>query len=437
MTHSLKALDILNTKGKLIYLQSTGCTSVRMEDGIIAAHLEKRNSIINNPKKADLIIFTTCGVTSPIAQEGLRQIIELRKKTSAQIYIGGCMPEAEGYGGDSKKGIFTFDTKELYDFFKKNHPVENLKSPTDDSCPFWVPNFEKKLQLRNNLSKINPKLSTAYEYINDGLYFVNELNPPMRLRISSGCNNNCAYCSIPKTRGKHDTTEFSTLKSIIKTSNTKKISRFLLIGENLGQYGSDLPKSHPEKIKFDELLRRFVKISPKISMAIRYLEPLYVIKFAETLIDLAEKGNLYFIGLPVQSGSADVLKKMNRISKIENYIAILKKLRQIPGLFMGTSMINGFPGETKEDHQKSLDFIRAVEFDVVSFQPFSIRKGTPAEKIPNQISEEEKQKRYEEMQDVVSEIRKKRLKKYISDFTSNKKLTAEQRKTIQNSLSVD
>lgn len=437
MTRALKASDILNIKGKSIYLQSTGCTSVRMEDGILAVYLAKENNIVSNPKKADLIIFTTCGVTSPVAQEGLKQIKELRKKTTAQIYVGGCMPEAEGYGGNTESNIFTFKTRELYDFFKHNHPADNLKSPTDSSYPFWVPNFKKKLQIRNGLNEISPELAMTYEYVTDGLYFVNEINPPMRLRISSGCNNNCTYCSIPRTRGRHDTTEVSILKAVIKSANAKGINRFLLVGENLGQYGSDLPIGHPGKMEFDELLRYLVKISPKISMAIRYLEPPYVVKFAETLRDLAKNGNLYFIGLPVQSGSPDVLKKMNRMANIEKYVAFLRELRQIKGLFLGTSIINGFPGETKEDHRKSLNFIRDIGFDVVSFQPFSVRKGTPAEKMPGQVSEGEKQKRYGEMQKEVSAIRRIRLKKYISNFISGKKLTVKEKKIIQAALNTD
>jgi len=262
MIYTSNAKDLLEIQGKVVYFQSTGCASIRMEDGILAKHLSKKNGITNDPAKADLIIFTTCGVTSSVAEEGLKQIQKLRDKTVAPIYVGGCAPEAEGYGGDPQKLIFTFNTKDLYDFFKHNHPTDNLLSPTDSSHPFWVPNFEQKLRIRDGLVKINSKLTTAYEYVTDGLYFVNEINPPMRLRISSGCNNNCSYCSIPKTRGRHETTEVPILESIIKSANAKGINRFLLVGENLGQYGSDLPKGHLSKIGFDELLKRFVGTSP-------------------------------------------------------------------------------------------------------------------------------------------------------------------------------
>jgi len=171
-------------------------------------------------------------------------------------------------------------------------------------------------------------------------------------------------------------------------------------------------------------------------MAIRYLEPPYVMKFAETLRDLAEKGNIYFIGLPVQSGSSEVLKKMHRMPNVDDYVALLKDLRKIKGLFMGTSMINGFPGETEDDHQKSLKFIRDIQFDVVSFQPFSIRKGTPAETMPNQISQMEKEKRYREMEKTVSEVRKKRFGKYISDFTFGTNLSASEQKILQDALNI-
>jgi len=422
---------ILNLTPGRVVLDSNGCMTQRIELQALGEELKTRGmTTTSDISEADAVIFTTCGVTGEVAQDAKSKIGEIRSKTEAPIFVGGCMPAIENID-NLGNNIFTFDSKELYPIFIQRALDTDTKSTI---VPFWVKNFNQKLKLRDELIKIDPQLARAYEQMTDGLYIANEMEAPVKLRVSSGCSSHCTYCAIPKARGSHETTPHQTLVEAITEAKALGFNRVILNGENLGQYGVDVKEG---KVELDKLLYMFVEANPDIKLSIRYIEPPYVLRFADTLIDLAKKGNIYYMGIPIQSGSESVLKRMHRSTKISNFMNVFKQLREIDGLYLGTMFINGFPGETLVDHQKSLDLITEMDFDLVNSQPFSVRPGTPAELMPNQISKEEKDRRYQEMMETAKKQKDKRLSFYVNKYLSARELSAEQRKIIQNMFEIE
>lgn len=430
----VEANDILGLTGRAVYFHSTACATLRMEDGILAGHLGKSNLIVSEPEKADIIFFSTCGVTAEISELGLSQIKELRSRSKAAIYVGGCMPEAEKWPGDSGQGIFMFSTKKLYPFFNDNRHLTMERSPTDSARPFWVDNLEKKIAIRDGLAGISGALAEAYEYTTEGLFFANELQPPSKIAVSTGCSMKCSYCSIPQSRGGHASINRDKILSQVKTAVEKGADKIVLMGENIGQYGIDLSGKDRS---FDSLIHGIAALSKDVRIALRYIEPHYLLRFKDAILDLAEKKRIYFIGSPVQSASPKVLKEMNRPIELKEFVKVLTRLRRLDGLFLGTNFINGFPGETGEDHKMSVEMINKIGFDVAAAIPFSARKGTPAyhfgDKVPKNVIDE----RHAEMKAAVSGNRRKRLAGYIEKYAAGKSLASAQKSVLRAAVVTD
>lgn len=408
--------NLLDIRNKKIYLESLGCISVRLETDLFAYNLiQNHNEIVTDIKKADYAILTTCGVTKDATANAFRKIEAMRKQTNAKILVGGCMPRAESYKGETKNNIFVFNTDDMEPFIEKYAKCTMHKSFVDSAEPFWIKDIKEKKNVREFIKNVGNRIAFFYDYTTDGLYFNDESEPMYKLRISKGCSMNCAYCIIPKTRGPHHTIPIKSVLSNFKDATAKGYNRFIIVGENLGHYGMD-KKGSPD---FIELLHKLYEINPKAKLAIRYLEPIHLIKFFDSIEDLVKKGFIYFLGIPMQSGSERILKAMGRHSEVKAVARLVKKLRQNYGLLMSTSMIIGFPWETEIDHKKSLKFVKECGFDVVSFQNFSVRQGTRAELMKGQIPEKVKGRRFNEMQKLADQMRVERQRYYFMTEMNN------------------
>lgn len=401
---------LLDIKNKKVYLESLGCISVRHETDLFAYHLVQHgNRIVNKIEDADYAILTTCGVTKDATDNAFKKIAEMRKKTKKTILVGGCMPRAECYKGNKEDRIFVFSADDIEPVIERHSKCSLHKSFVDAPEPFWIKDIKEKKRIRNGLKEAGNRLAFFFDYTTDGLYFNDEAEPLCKLRISRGCNMNCAYCIIPQTRGPHYTIPSRIVLANFKNATRKGYSRFIIVGENLGHYGIDR-KGSPD---FLQLLYKLYEINPGAKIAIRYLEPVHIAKFFDGIEDLAKKGFIYFLGVPVQSGSRKVLKAMGRYDNKKGICRLVKRLRKHYGLTLSTSIIVGFPGETEKDFSQTLKFVEDCQFDVVSFQNFSVRQGTRAEGMKNHLSQEVKDRRFNKLQKLADKLRVKRQKYYF------------------------
>lgn len=220
------------------------------------------------------------------------------------------------------------------------------------------------------------------------------------INIMYGCNNFCTYCIVPYTRGRERSRDMEDIvkeATILAQSGTKEI---MLLGQNVNSYGKTLDMD----IDFAGLLRELDKV-PGIER-IRFMTS-HPKDLSDRLIDaMAECGKVCeHLHLPFQSGSDRILKTMNRKYTKEGYLSLVRKLKdKIPDIRLTTDIIVGFPGETEGDFQDTLDIVEEVRYDSAFTFLYSVRQGTPAAKMKNQIDRETKQNRFDRLLKSVNKI---------------------------------
>ena len=229
------------------------------------------------------------------------------------------------------------------------------------------------------------------------------------LKIGEGCSNKCTYCAIPYIRGPFVSRKKEDILEEAKGLAKKGIKELIVIAQDTTKYGVDIYG----KSALAELLNEITKIK-----GIKWVRFLYSYPegITDELIDLVAKNNKIakYFDIPIQHSSNKVLKTMNRRTSKEQITTLIKKIREkIPDVTLRTSLIVGFPGETKEDFEDLENFVKETKFDKLGVFPYSKEEGTPAEKLPNQIHGNTKKKRYNKIMSLQQEISKEKQEKFL------------------------
>ena len=348
-----------------------GC-SKNLVDTEMTIGLFKNNGykIVNDPKEADIIVINTCGFINSAKEEGINTILEMieyKKKRCKYIIAMGCL--VERYKEELEKAIPEVDLWIKYKSYDTIwEQIDNLLK---------TKNINKK-----NLDFLDRVVTTG----NNFAY----------LRIAEGCSNFCTYCAIPKIRGKYISRKIEDIVDEAKKLADEGYEEIILIAQDTGRYGIDLY----EKPMLVELLKKICKIKKIKWVRFLYTYPETV---TDELIDVVkneEKICKYF-DIPIQHISNPVLKRMNRRTNEEDIKKIIKKIRKnIPDVVIRTTVMVGFPGETKEDFEKLYNFIKETKFDRLGAFSYSKEEGTPAEKMDGQIHYKTKQSRYNKVMSI-------------------------------------
>lgn len=229
------------------------------------------------------------------------------------------------------------------------------------------------------------------------------------LKIGEGCSNRCTYCAIPYIRGPFVSRKKEDIIEEAKLLAKKGIKELIIIAQDTTKYGLDIYG----KSALAELLDEISKI--KEIKWIRFLYS-YPEGITDELIDLVSKNKKIakYFDIPIQHSSNKVLKTMNRKTNKEQITSLIKKIREkIPDVTLRTSLIVGFPGETKADFEDLKEFVKQTKFDKLGVFPYSKEEGTPAAKLPNQIHGNTKKKRYKEIMKIQQEISKEKQEKLV------------------------
>ncbi len=222
------------------------------------------------------------------------------------------------------------------------------------------------------------------------------------VQVSMGCNSKCAYCIVPAVRGREQSRRPGDIVAEVEALARDGVREITLLGQNVNSWGRDLA---PElRTEFGELLRACDAVDG--IERIRFTSP-HPKDFRRPVIEaMAECASVCeHVHLPLQSGSARVLKAMRRTYTPERYLALVGELRDaIPDLALGTDIIVGFPGETEEDFEATLELVAAVRYDSAFTFIYSPRQGTEAAALPNQVPDEVKHERLERLVTVVQRI---------------------------------
>ena len=363
----------------VLNIVTLGCSKNKVDSEHLAALLNNTYKIVHDSdEKSDVVIINTCGFIGDAKEESIDTILEyaeLRKANKIKkLYVMGCL--SERYKKELRKEIHEVDA------FFGVEPVQHvaadiLKSDYHaDYCCERV-------------------LSTPSHYA--------------YLKISEGCNRHCAFCAIPLIRGEHKSVPMENLVKEAENLAKKGVKELILIAQDLTYYGYDIDgKSH-----IVELVQKLTEIDGIEWIRLHYGYPLgFPVELLELMRDNPKI--CHYIDLPLQHVSTPILKAMRRGVTHEQTVEFVKKVRSyVPDIAFRSTFIVGFPGETEEQFNDLIDFIKEMRFERAGVFAYSAEEGTPAYELEDGVPEDVKKARVDKFmdvqQDISLEINQKRL----------------------------
>ena len=371
-------------KDKLYFIETWGCQMNEEDSEKLSGMLMSMGyNSCDNRNDADIIIFNTCCVreNAELKVHGnLGQLKGLKKqKQDLIIAVCGCMMQQKGIPEEiSKKYPFVdiiFGTHNLHKFPEYLNRV--------------LMNDERILEIESGSDEII-----------EGMTIDRKSSLKAFVTIMYGCDNFCTYCVVPHVRGREKSRKSEDILNEIRELAKEGYKEITLLGQNVNSYGKGLE----EDINFPKLLRKVNEIEG--IERIRYMTS-HPKDFSDELINAMKECEKVCsqLHLPVQSGSDVVLKKMNRHYTKEEYLEKINKIKSlIPNLAITTDIIVGFPGETEEDFEETLDLVKKVRYDSAFMFLYSNRKYTHADMMPNQIPDDVKHERFNRLVETVNSI---------------------------------
>ncbi len=385
-----KVKEINKNKKLNYYILTMGCQLNENDSEKLCGMLEEMGyNKCEDMKQADLVLFNTCCVRENAEDKLFGKIGEVKKIKEDKgviLAIGGCMMQEEHIVEKLNKSY------PFYDIIFGTHTLH--KFPED----LYNAICENK--------KIEDVINIDGE-IYEGLPIKREDNIKASVTIMYGCNNFCTYCIVPYVRGRERSRKPEDILNEIRNLAEKGYKEITLLGQNVNSYKGR------EDYGFDKLLEDVCKIDG--IEIVRFVSP-HPKDFTDDVIDVIAKNKKIsrVLHLPLQSGSSNVLKAMNRKYTKEQYLELVKKIKtKIPDVVFSTDIIVGFPGEKEEDFEETLDVVKKVKFEQVFMFIYSRRVGTRADKMENQIPEEIKHKRFDKLKELVEKQTIENNEKYI------------------------
>jgi len=367
------------------------------------------HKIVVNPKEADVMILITCGATNHRAKLAYNDI-ECLKKFKGKLIVAGCVPEIEiekikkHWKGDIFSTRDLEDSPEKIDEFFPENTIK-FKDITDQNLP-WITidtnlpkDAIKDLVMQCDSTKRIYARFFDHMYTNifspNYMHFGDLIKIPVKdfylIRVSRGCSKKCTYCAIGRAIGKHRSKPIELCSKELKKGVEEGYKNIFLTADDMGAYGIDIG------LTFPKLLDGLMNVPGVYNIGIKALNPVWMVKFADELVELVKKEKIKSILVPIQSGSNNILKLMHRYSNRDKVIESFNRLKEAyPPLEISTQIIVGFPTETEEDFEKTLDLIIKADIDFGGFYPMSLRPDTSAVDINPKIQDDviEKRVRY-------------------------------------------
>ena len=399
----------LNKNRDLKYsILTMGCQLNENDSEKICGMLEQMGyKLTDNIQEANLAVFNTCCVRENAEERLFGKIGELKnlkEKNNLIIAIGGCMMQEKHIIEKLKKSFhyidIIFGTHTLHklpeDIFTVLEEQRKVKDILDIDG-----NVYEDLPIKRN-SKTTGSVTIMY-----------------------GCNNFCTYCIVPYVRGRERSRKPQDIIKEVKDLAKQGYKEIMLLGQNVNSY----LRSEMEEIKQGKLIDengdyKEIDSFAKLLRAVNEIEGIERIRFQsphpkDFTLDVIEAIRdcdkiCKLIHLPLQSGSTEMLKKMNRKYTKEQYLDLVDKMKSmIPGVKFSTDIIVGFAGETESDFEDTLDVVRKVNYEQAFMFIYSIRVGTPGEKMPNQVPEDIKHKRFDRLKELVESQIAKTSQEYV------------------------
>ena len=366
---------------KKVALISLGCAKNLVDsENILGLLLKNHYEIINNKDEADILIINTCGFIESSKKESIETILDNINKKQ-KVVVTGCL------------------VNRYKDELAKEIPEVDL----------WIPIREYKNF--NRLLATLDKDITNYEGINDNYRLVSTGSYSAYLKIGEGCSNCCTYCAIPLIRGPYVSRPYEdTIKEARELAN-EGYKELIVLEQDTTRYGLDLK----EKKTIVDLLKGLLEIKELAFIRLLYLYP---DEITDELIDLIAKEERLtpYFDIPIQHSEDKILKAMNRRGDKAYLTSLFNKIKtKIPNAILRTTVMVGFPGETKKEFGNLINFVKDVKFDHLGAFTYSREEGTKSYDYPHQVRESTKQKRLDELMSLQQKISYDLNKKHIGE----------------------
>ena len=367
---------------KKIALISLGCAKNLVDsENILGLLLKNHYEIVNNKEEADILIINTCGFIEASKKESIDVILDNINKKQ-KVVVTGCL--VNRYVDDLKKSIPEVD--------------------------LWIPirDYPRFTQLLATLDKD----ITNYEGLNDDYRLVSTGTYSAYLKIGEGCSNCCTYCAIPLIRGPYVSRPYEDIIKEAKKLASEGYKELIVLEQDTTRYGLDLK----EKKTIVDLLKGLLEIKELSFIRLLYLYP---DEITDELIDLIakEKRLTPYFDIPIQHSEDKILKAMNRRGNKAYLTSLFKKIKtKIPNAVLRTTVMVGFPGETKQDFDNLLKFIEEVKFDHLGGFTYSKEEGTKSYDFPHQVRQATKQKRLDDLMALQQKISYDLNKRHIGEI---------------------
>lgn len=379
---------------------SLGCSKNLVDtEKTIGIFKANNYEIVNLPDNADVIVINTCGFIESAKEEAINTILEMaeyKKKKCKYLIVMGCL--VERYKEELEKAIPEVDLFIKYSeynmLWRKIQELLQRDATTNKTAK--INNSKIDEDKYDDFNKVTERvISTGQNYA--------------YLKIADGCSNRCTYCAIPYIRGPQISRKMEDIIEEAKRLASDGYKELILIAQDTTKYGTDI-YGEPKLV---ELLEEISKIDQIKWIRFLYAYPETITPNLIKLVKENDKICKYF-DIPIQHISDTVVKRMNRQSNgktIRNLIQTLRK--EIPDVVIRTTVMVGFPGETKEDFEELYDFLKEAKFDKLGCFAYSKEDGTPAARIKEQVHPMTKKSRYNKIMALQQEISKENLEKQI------------------------
>jgi len=347
-----------------------GCSKNLYDSEVLMGQLKANNLEVNHEVNNDsnIVVVNTCGFIDNAKEESINTILEqINRKENGEIdklFVTGCL--SERYKPDLEKEMTNVD-----EFFGTRDLPRLLKS-----------------------------LGADYKHELVGERLITTPSHYAYLKISEGCDRKCSFCAIPIMRGGHKSTPIPNLVNEARMLAVNGVKELILIAQDLTYYGIDLYK----KRKLSELMTKLSEVEGIEWIRIHYAFPT---AFPEDVLDVIKNNTKVctYMDIPLQHISDDLLKSMRRGTSMKKTKNLIKKFREdVPGITIRTSLIVGYPGETEQNFQELLDFVQESKFDRLGVFTYSHEENTHAYKLEDNVPDEVKHQRAEEIMDLQSSI---------------------------------
>ena len=378
---------------KTYFLASAGCPRRAVDSQKIADYLEANNLVYTQDfKQADLIVVSTCAALK--SREDLSKTAvswyQKQKHQNAKIVVAGCLGKINPEVKKEFKDLAFISPREidtLDDLIAAKVPFKDIPDPNQIGS---FPLFPDKPERQAKGNRLNKRLDLVYEK-----------KDLFTLRVATGCLGNCSYCAVKFAVGKLESKPLEAIVKEFKSGLDQGFKHFVLIAGDVGCYGVDIG------ISAADLLSALFAVEGSYKIIIKEFNAQWIVKYFQDLLKIFKENyeKIDYIVVPVQSASNRMLRMMKRpytIEDVKKYLNIIKT--QVPSLQISTHIMVGFPGETEEDFQESVDFIKEYEFPFVDIYAYDDRPNTAASRMADKIPQEIIDQRVDKVKKVQKQI---------------------------------